>query len=130
MRVFIDTGYFFARLVARDQWHERAKKAVPPDLEAVTSSLVINETISLLQAKGMFSAALSFLRGIRGRPGVRIVHIDAVLQAKAWELFGRWGATGANAVDCASFAVMESLSIRKAFTFDEHFEIAGFKTLR
>ncbi len=130
MRVLIDTGYFLARLVTRDQWHGRAIEAAALPVEAFTTSLIVNETISLLQAKGMFSAAFSFLRGIRSRSDIRIIHVDAVLQAKAWDLFGRWGAIGANAVDCASFAVMRSLSIKKAFTFDEHFEKAGFEILR
>ncbi|MBI3666788.1 MAG: type II toxin-antitoxin system VapC family toxin [Acidobacteria bacterium] len=130
MQVFIDTSYFFARLVARDQWHHKAKKAVSRHLAAVTSSLVVNETISLLQAKGMFSAALTFLRGIRDSPDVRIIHVDPVLQAEAWDLFGRWGASGANPVDCASFAIMRSLGIKKAFTFDAHFRTAGFEILR
>ena len=130
MRVFIDTSYFFARLVVRDQWHEKAMKAVVSHMDAVTSSVVINETISLLQAKGMLSAALAFLRGVRSSPDIRIIHVDPVLQAEAWNLFRQWGAIGANAVDCASFAVMRSLSIKKAFTFDEHFQEAGFEILR
>ncbi len=130
MQVFIDTSYFFARLVARDQWHERARKAATGHLTPITSALVISETISLLQAKGMFSAALMFLSGVRDSPDVRIIYVDPVLQAEAWDLFGRWGASGANAVDCASFAIMRSLGIKKAFTFDEHFRAAGFEILR
>jgi predicted nucleic acid-binding protein len=130
MQVFIDTSYFFARMVENDQWHKRAKKAAGSYRSAVTSSLVINETVSLLQAKGMFSAALAFLHGIRRTPEVRIVYLDPVLQTEAWDLFARWGGSGANAVDCVSFAVMRSLSIKKAFTFDEHFRTAGFEILR
>jgi predicted nucleic acid-binding protein len=61
MQVSIDTSYFFARLVSRDQWHAKAKRAAAaPNFAAVTSSLVINETAPLLQAKGMFPAALMF----------------------------------------------------------------------
>jgi len=90
MGVFIDTSYFFARLVAGDQWYESATKASPPEL-AVTSSLVIHETISLLQ-------------WIRSRPGVRILYPDAVLQAEARDQFARWGAGGSNA---AGFEILE-----------------------
>ena len=129
MLIFIDTSYFFARLVASDQWHQRAKRAAKPGLRAVTSSLVINETISLLQAKGFFSPALTFLRVIRHSPEVRVIYPDAALQSDAWDLFGKWGGSGANAVDCASFAVMRSLGIKKAFTFDRHFHQAGFEIL-
>ena len=130
MQAFIDTSYFFARLVAHDQWHSKAKRAASANLAAVTSSLVLNETASLLQAKGMFPTALTFLAGVRHSEQIRVIHVDPVLQAEAWDLFGKWGATGANVVDCASFAIMRSLSIRRAFTFDHHFQVAGFEILR
>ena len=91
MHAFIDTSYFYARLVQNDQWHKRAQKAAAaPNLVAVTSSLVVSETASLLQAKGKFSAAPTFLRGIRSGSEIRIIHVDPVLQAEAWDLFGKW----------------------------------------
>ena len=40
MLVFIDTSYFFTRLVV-SEWRERANRAARPGLRAVTSSLVI-----------------------------------------------------------------------------------------
>jgi predicted nucleic acid-binding protein len=127
-RAFVDTGYFVARLAPRDQWHERAV-AQPVPREAVTSSLVINETISLLQARGLFPAALTFLRRVRQQPNLRIVYPDVALQDGAWNLFRKHGSHGANAVDCVSFAIMNELSIRKALTFDTHFRAAGFEVL-
>jgi hypothetical protein len=130
MHVFIDTSYFFARLVKRDQWHRQACAAAAMETTPVTSSLVVNETVSLLQAKGVLSAALTFLRGIRSTDDIRVIHVDPVLQAEAWDLFGKWGPAGVTIVDCSSFAIMRSLSIRRAFTFDEHFSAAGFETLR
>ena len=130
MTVFIDTGYFIALLMPRDQWHERAIKAARPGMRFVTSALVINETISLLQASGFFSAALEFLRETRANPDLRIVYPEAAQQLEAWDLFSRWGTGGANAVDCVSFAIMKELSIKSALTFDEHFRAAGFSTLR
>jgi hypothetical protein len=39
------------------------------------------------------------------------------------------GPSRANAVDGVSFAIMRKLSIRKAFSFDNHFRSAGFDTL-
>jgi predicted nucleic acid-binding protein len=77
----------------------------------------------------MFSAALTFLSGVRSSTDIRIIHVDPTLQSEAWDLFGKWGATGANVIDCASFAIMRDLSIRKAFTFDQHFRVAGFEIL-
>ena len=94
----------------------------------VTTSLVINETISLLQSRGFLSAALQFLEGIR-RGEAQILYPDAALQREAWDLFGQWVGSGASAVDCVSFAVMKREGIRKAFTFDSHFRAAGFEIL-
>jgi predicted nucleic acid-binding protein len=130
MTAFVDTSFYIARVMPRDQWHEKALRAVRPGISFFTSAFVINETISLLQSRGYFSAAISFLREVRLSQDVSIVYPDAVMQSEGWNLFARWGPAGANAVDCVSFAVMRKLSIRKAFTFDEHFRTAGFEILR
>jgi predicted nucleic acid-binding protein len=130
MRVFVDTSYFVARLVENDQWHPLAVKAVRRVEGFVTSCLVLNETISLLQVRGQFSTALEFLGGVRRNPELRIIYPDAALQSLAWDLFSRYGAAGANAVDCVSFAIMREMQIKKAFTFDAHFQEAGFEILR
>jgi hypothetical protein len=95
-----------------------------------TSSLVINEVISLLQARGYLSAALTFLERIRRSGDVHILYPDSALQAEAWDQFGKWAGSGANAVDCTSFALMRQLGIRRAFTFDAHFRMAGFEVLK
>jgi predicted nucleic acid-binding protein len=128
--VFLDTGYFIAIQVEDDQWHKMAVAATAPGLQFVTSSLAISETVALLQARRQFSTALEFLQRIRVEPTVQIVYVDAVLQSEAWDLFHRWGGSGANPVDCASFAIMRRMNIKKAFTFDQHFRTAGFEILR
>jgi predicted nucleic acid-binding protein len=130
MTAFVDTSFYIARIVPRDQWHEKALRAVRPGISFFTSTMVVNETISLLQARGFFSAAIAFLREVRASQEVSIVYPDAAMQGDGWDLFARWGPAGANAIDCVSFAVMRKLAIRKAFTFDEHFRIAGFDILR
>lgn len=129
MRVFTDTSYYIARIMPKDQWHKAAVQAVRPGMTFFTSALVINETVSLLQARGRFSAALAFLDITRQSEDVQIVYPDPVLQAEAWDLFAEWGGSGANAVDCVSFALMKRMGIRRAFTFDSHFRTAGFEVL-
>src|SRR5437763_17165080 len=129
MRVFLDTSYYIALLNKQDQWHRTAVRAFKADDQLFTSSFIVNETISLMQARGHFSAAVEFLRNIRSNDSLQILQIDPATQAEAWDVFAKWGASGANAVDCASFAVMRRLGIRKALTFDQHFKAAGFTTL-
>ena len=130
MSVFIDTSFFYAFISGRDQWHERARAAPFPVPGMVTSSLIVNETVTLLQARGRLSAALDFLHKLRVDEAIQIVHPDAQLQSTGWDLLTRHGGAGANAVDCTSFAVMHSRRIRQAYTFDDYFHQAGFQTLR
>jgi predicted nucleic acid-binding protein len=127
--VFIDSGYYIAFLVPRDRWFGVAERACRSDFRAVTSSLVVNEAASLLQARGLFSTALAWLAAIREESDTQIIHVDPVLQSEAWNLVRRWGGSGANPLDCASFAIMRRLNIKKAFTFDRHFRTAGFDIL-
>lgn len=127
MKAFVDTSLFVALVLKRDQWHRRARRALKPRPDLYTSSAVINETVSLLQQRGYFSAALEFLRSVRQDGDMRIIHADPVLQTRAWDGYAQWGASGANAVDCLSFAVMRELGIRRALTFDQHFRSAGFE---
>ena len=130
MTVFVDSGYFIAFLVPRDQCFHKAEEARRSEFRGVTSSLVVNETVSLLQARGLLSTALGWLQGVREDANTQIAYVDAVIQSEAWDLFHRWGGTGANPVDCASFAIMRRMNIKKAFTFDQHFSTAGFEILR
>lgn len=130
MTAFVDTSFYIARVMPRDQWHAKAERAVRPGTNFFASSFIINETISLLQARGFVSAAVSFLREARLNQDISIVYPDAAMQAEGWDLFARWGGAGANAVDCVSYVVMRRMSIRKSFTFDEHFRTAGFEILR
>jgi len=130
MTVFLDTSFFYARISPRDQWHRLAKRAADPSGRAVTSSLVVNETVSLLQARGFFPAALMFLQQIRASSHVEIVVPDSALQSEGWDLMARYGPAGAGVVDCTSFAIMRRMRLRQAYTFDRHFVAAGFQILK
>jgi predicted nucleic acid-binding protein len=127
--VFADTSYFIARVMTRDQWSVLAREASIRGERLVTSAPVISETVSLLQRRGYISGALQFLDEVRNDPDLTIVYLDAPLQSEAWDLFHRYAGSGANAIDCASFAIMRRFSIKTAYTFDQHFRQAGFAIL-
>ena len=130
MTIFVDTGYFIALMNASDQHHTAATKADRTIHDLVTSNLVLNETISLLQQRRFLSLALDFLREIRTGSNIHLLHVDAAVQSEAWDIYARYSGSGASAVDCTSFALMRRLGIREAFTFDKHFQAAGFGILR
>ena len=94
MTAFVDTSFFVALVVKRDERHERAINTVEPGMLLFTSSLIVNETITLLQSRGYFSNALLFLRETRRNERLTILYPDPPLQARAWDGFARWGAYG------------------------------------
>jgi uncharacterized protein len=129
MSVFLDTSFLYALISGRDQWHHSALAAAFPVPSMVTSSQIVSETVSLLQVRNRFPAALDFLNRIRSDSEILIIYPDTELQRAGWDLLNRYGGTGANAVDCTSFAIMHSRRIHQAYTFDAHFHQAGFRTL-
>jgi hypothetical protein len=76
----------------------------------------------------LFSLALEYLQRLRGGE-IEIVYPDASFQRRGWDLLISRGGSGAKAVDCTSFALMQERKIRLAYTFDDHFRQAGFQTL-
>ena len=129
MKVFVDTSYYLASMARYDRCYQKTLQPIHPEIRLVTSSMVLNETVSLLQARGILATALHFLEATRSNPAIQIVYVDPGLLAVAWSLFHTWGGLGATVVDCTSFAIMRRLGIRKAFTFDQRFRTAGFEIL-
>jgi predicted nucleic acid-binding protein len=70
MTAFVDTSFYIARVMPRDQWHDKALRVVRPGTTFFTSALVVNETVSLLQARGFFSEVVAFLRETRLLPSI------------------------------------------------------------
>lgn len=129
MKVFVDSSFWIARISRRDQWHDAARAVRFEGLEAVTSTAIVNESISLLLKRGRLSQAMKALDALRALRNLRIVSPDPLTQERAWDDFSTYGAFGADAVDCLSFATMNREGIRTALTFDDHFRLAGFERI-
>jgi uncharacterized protein len=130
--LFIDTGAFIARYDADDQYHATAVAAwaalAPPagPWRLVTSGGVLGETFTLLGRRAGFPFAASVARAIFDSPSFSIRWSDAGLAGAALALFGKFADQSVSWVDCESFSLMRSCRITRAFTFDRHFEDAGF----
>jgi predicted nucleic acid-binding protein len=129
--VFLDTSGLFAVFhrddlrhdVAREAWQQVARGDSPLH----TSNYVLVELASLLQGRLGLGAVDALQTHVL--PWVNVVWIDASLHAQAVA-----GALAArqrdlSLVDCASFAVMRRLGLRRAFTFDQHFAEQGFEVI-
>ena len=94
----------------------------------VTTNYIITELVALLISPLHIprSAMIAFIKGLKASEYVEIVHVDALLDEQAWELFTNRPDKNWSLVDCASFVVMKQRGISEALTSDYHFEQAGF----
>jgi predicted nucleic acid-binding protein len=132
--VFVDTGAWVALRYGRDQYHGRAvallRRLRADGLGLVTTEWVMAEAVTLLKARGAAEHALRLGEAIQaGRLGY-LVESTAERRRRAWELFVRYRDRRVGWVDCASFAVMDELSLQQFFGFDDDFARAGFTAYR
>ncbi len=131
--IFVDTGYVYAVLSPRDQWHREAvlwqEKIISERLSLITTEFVLTEIADGLAAVNYRQTALQTIRLFYENPLVEIVPATSALFAQAVNLYERrpdknWGLT-----DCTSFVVMTENKLAEALTTDDHFRQAGFTAL-
>lgn len=132
--VFVDTGAWVALRYRRDQFHGRARKLAErlqhERVGIVTTEWVMSEAVTLLKARGAIDEAVALGEALQGGRLGHLVESSAERRGRAWELFVRYKDRRVGWVDCASFAVMEELGLRRFFGFDSDFVRAGFTAYR
>lgn len=88
---------------------------------------VLNETLTLIQARVGHATAVSCGRLMLRARAVQVVHISTELWTEAWQMFQMYDDKGFSFTDCTSFLVMRRQKIVDAFTVDHHFEQMGFR---
>ena len=129
--VFVDTSAIYAFVVAEDENHARAKAALASlqadDANLVSSSYVIQETVTLLQARVGISAVRTVHRLIF--PALEIEWIDQALYRRAMAGLLAAARRDVSLTDWTSFEVMRARGIERAFAFDPDFAGQGFLLL-
>lgn len=131
--LFIDTGAFYARYVARDEHHARAiplwKHIAEQRTPCLTTNFVVAELITLLTYRFGTTAGLQAAREMYGSHRLHILSITTDIELQGLEWLERFSDQAFSITDATSFAVMETRKLTTAFTFDHHFTIAGFQPL-
>ena len=148
--ILIDSGAFIALTERTDAYHDLAtdtyKGLSRERIPLYTTNLIVAETCTFLlyhavaghrraSAFGQFigDAASPYLIGsgnaLAADRQLRVVYSTPEIERVAWDVFARYDSAGFSFTDCVSFAVMQSLGIKKAFTFDKHYDMLGFERL-
>jgi len=128
--IFVDTGFLIALLSPRDSLHARAHAWVA----VVSEPLLVTEYVLWELINGLSMPA--------DRPKVHAA-VDQIRAASDWEIVVASGELFEQGLrrhrerqdkawsltDCISFQVMQARDVRRALSYDHHFEQAGFEAL-
>ncbi len=131
-QLFIDAGAWVALESRTDRYHDVARTFARTDAQQfqwVTSNWVLFETASFLRRRSTHAVAVRFVERALNSKRLQIVRVERPHEERAWVIFKRYVDKDFGFLDCTSFAVMETLGIVDAFSFDRHFRQFGFQTL-
>ena len=127
--IFIDTGAFFARYVAKDQHSSEAgrlwEKIVRDDVRSYTSNFVLDELFTLLGRTCGYPFAAERARHIYSSEKLAILRPDFDDESEALTLFQKYADQKISFTDCVSSVLIRQLKLKSVFSFDRHFQIMG-----
>ena len=128
--IFIDTGAFLARYLSHDQYHRSAvpvwEKLGSNNENCFTSNFVLDETFTLLARRAGYDFAVQRAKNIYASQALNIFRPDKKDELNAINYFAKYADQHVSFTDCISFVLMRREKIRRVFSFDRHFEMAGF----
>jgi predicted nucleic acid-binding protein len=128
--VFVDASAWIALNDRGDQYHQAAVAIYYRLLQGsrflVTTNLVVAEAQIIIRRKGGFDPAIRFLESIRQTHRLQMIYADPDIDLLAERILRQFSDHELSLADAVSFAVMRQREITDAFTFDRHFQMAGF----
>lgn len=124
---FVDTGAFLALHLKNDQFHETVLRIWPKLGRAVTSGHVMDELATLLARRASYNFAADCLGYLYDVAEVEIVQSTREDEIEALHWMRKFADQGVSFTDGVSFSIMRRKRIRRALTFDRHFQLAGFR---
>jgi len=130
--IFVDTSFWVAARMPRDDHHVEATALLRAfgEQRLVTSNHVRGETWAFLRRREGHRRAVAFFDMLVKTTRVETVHVSEDLEEQALRWLRRHDEREYSFVDATSFALMRSLRIKQALTFDGDFSAAGFVELR
>jgi uncharacterized protein len=127
--VFVDTGGWVALADEDDDHHKDAASLFPSLLRTckglITSNFVIAESYILILKVLGHDASLNFLDKINSSPKIIRIYSTSDLEKEAEEILKKYRDQDFSYTDAVSFAIMKMQKIKRAFSFDKHFQTMG-----
>jgi predicted nucleic acid-binding protein len=131
--LFIDAGGFYALVSADSKAHELAveimQAAARQRRRAVTTDYIIDETATLLRARGLTKLLAEFFHLTEESQALTTEWISPDRFSAARKFMLKHLDQEFSFTDCLSFIVMKELRLTDALATDNHFRIAGFNPL-
>ncbi len=128
--LFVDTGAFVAKEIARDQHHATAvqewTEAADRGERLASSELVFDESVTLIARRTTYAFAAEWGRDALDS-GIEWLQAGEDDWRKALALMRKFADQGVSFTDCVSAVLMKRAGIRRVFAFDRHFEAMGFR---
>lgn len=132
--IYLDTGAFVARYIQRDQYHQQALKGwerlAQNGRRCFTSNFVLNEAFTLLARRAGYGFAAQRARSIFSSAILTILRPGEEDEHAAVDLLEKYADQAVSFTDCVSFVLMRRHDLTDVFSFDSHFERAGFQLWR
>lgn len=128
--IFVDAGAWFAMFIPTDPDYVAAHKWLDQnDSPLVTTDYIIDETLTLMVARGEPTKAREIGARFFADELAEIHYLTPTLILSAWQVFRKFTDKKWSFTDCTSKVVMESLGVTTAFSFDQHFRQFGTVTV-
>jgi predicted nucleic acid-binding protein len=128
-RVLVDTSAIYALLDRSDANHQSARGGLEQlkrrRLEPLLTNFLVAECHALLL--GRLGAGLARQWLVQNQWSIERIGVEDEARARA--IIGRFTDKTYSYTDATSFAAMDRLGLRMAFTFDPHFTQYGFQAL-
>ena len=124
--IFVDTGAWYASVMPSDPNHAAAAQWLSANqLPLLTTDYVIDETLTLLKARGHAARAIALGQELFGKQQDCIHYLMPHEIDEAWQTFNRFRDKDWSFTDCTSKVAIEKRGIATAFAFDKHFRQFG-----
>jgi len=123
---FVDTSAWFASIVPSDSDHQNSILWLANNTQSlVTTDYVIDETLTLLRARGETKRAITLGAAFFSSEVATIYYLTEEDIRLTWQIFRDYSHKKWSFTDCSSKVIMEKLGIIQAFSFDYHFRQFG-----